>query len=323
MSADISILICTRNRAERLRETLWAIARAGVPDERCELIVVDNGSTDNTAGVFYDVFADHPRARYVLESRAGHDKAYNRGVAESVGAVILCTDDDVVVPPDWAAGMAQPIFNGNADAIQGGVRIPPALLRPWMQPLHRGWLASTETLDPNAPEGLVGANFAVGRHVFDRIPLFDEELGPGALGFAGESLFSSQMKCAGFRIGGRLDLTVEHHFDPSRLTPWAWIERAKRQGRSEAYLAYHWAHEEIVLESTRAFKHAAFRGLMQAGRLIFNHIPRTRELLSISLESYNQEIVRIRCSPRNYHKRGLVKIRGAGSVEVSRGRGCE
>jgi hypothetical protein len=78
------------------------------------------------------------------------------------------------------------------------------------------------------------------RRVLSSVSGFDPRLGPGALGFGEETLFSSQLLDAGFRLGTRLDVRVEHHFDLSRLTRHHMLLIAERMGRSEAYLSYHW-----------------------------------------------------------------------------------
>jgi hypothetical protein len=128
--------------------------------------------------------------------------------------MILFTDDDVRPPEDWIDGMCEPILLGKAQAVAGGVRIAPKLHRPWMEALHRGWLASTEGIDPAAPYTMFGANMGFSREVLSKVPAFDTELGPGALGFGDEMLFSWQLLEAGYQIHGALDVAVEHHFEP-------------------------------------------------------------------------------------------------------------
>lgn len=70
--ADCSIIICTRNRAPKLAETLGSFSRVRVPTGwDLEMIIVDNGSTDETAEVIRQ--AEHPaiRIRHLIESRPG------------------------------------------------------------------------------------------------------------------------------------------------------------------------------------------------------------------------------------------------------------
>lgn len=238
-----SILIVTRNRAADLKETLAAMLSVRIPaGADVELVVVDNGSTDETARVV-ETHVDHRLSiKYILEPKAGKSNGLNRGIAGSTGEMVLFTDDDVRPPPEWLEAMCEPIFNGTADVIAGGMKLAPHLLRPWMAPLHRAWLASSEWLTPGAPESLVGANMAVSKEVFKRVPGFDPELGPGALGFGEDGLFFSQLQVAGYRFTDRLDVCLEHHLDPARLTRRVWLETADKQGYSHAYRGHHWEH---------------------------------------------------------------------------------
>ncbi len=240
---NVSIIITTRNRARFLRDTLHAIRPVIVPDGlEVELVVIDNDSSDETAEVVQSAAFDRIAVRYICERNPGKCRALNRGLAETRGEVILCVDDDVHPPSGWIAGMCEPFVESGPCAVAGGVRLAPALERPWMTPLHRSWLADTSWLDESRPRGMVGANMAFSRDVLRRVPAFDPELGPGALGFGDEQLFASQLLEAGYRIVGRQRVCVEHHFEPSRLLRESWLDAARRRGRSQAYRGHHWEH---------------------------------------------------------------------------------
>ena len=79
--------------------------------------------------------------------------------------------------------------------------------------------------------------------MFEHIGGFDENLGPGGLGFADESLLSMQIGEAGLRVCKRLDVVVEHHCDPGRLDRRQWASIARRMGRSWGYVLHHWSHD--------------------------------------------------------------------------------
>jgi glycosyltransferase involved in cell wall biosynthesis len=242
--SSCTIIICTRNRADRLRRTLAAIAALPVPaDLEAEIVVADNGSTDDTQAVVRTFGGGRIPVRHVFEPKPGQCQARNTGIAQSTGEVIVFTDDDVIPPAGWLEAMVLPIVSGDADAVAGGVAIPAHLQRPWMTGLHRSMLASTERLDPNHPSEMVGANMAFSRAVLQKVPRFDTELGPGAMGFGDETLFSWQLVRAGFRLKGALDVAVEHHFDPDRLSRASFLNAARLHGRSNGYLKYHWAGE--------------------------------------------------------------------------------
>src|SRR3954468_11042929 len=82
---DISIVVCTHNRANMLADALISLCRQQTEDRfRCELIVIDNASTDDTAEVVAHLADVCPfPLRYVYEPRAGIVPARNRGVQEA------------------------------------------------------------------------------------------------------------------------------------------------------------------------------------------------------------------------------------------------
>ena len=242
---DVSIILCSYNRAGHLEKTLQSLRQVEVPNGwTAELILVDNASTDATPNVMRAFTHPQMSVRVAREKSQGQCCARNRGIAEAEGNALLFTDDDVRFPRGWVRSMGSPILEGKADAVAGGVALAPQLQRSWMTPLHRSFLASTELISPENPCRLVGANMAVARAVFETIPQFDPELDPGAMGFGGDSLFSEQLRIANFSIAAALDIAVKHHPDPSRLSSTAWKQTAKTAGRSEAYISYHWAHRQ-------------------------------------------------------------------------------
>lgn len=308
---EVSIIICTRNRADDLRQTLTSLAEVCVPDGiAAELLIVDNASTDNTAQVVRECVLPNMPVRSVFEPRSGLCRARNIGMAAAAGRVLLFTDDDLRFPPDWIAGMAGPILRTEADAVAGGVRFAPHLERSWMTAQHRAWLAGTDDILPHSPSRMVGANMAFGRHVLEKVPAFDTELGAGALGPGDESLFSFQLLGARYRLVSAFETPVEHHFDPARLSPDTFRIVARRTGRGLAYLHYHWWHRDVTVPRLRLWK----------SRLLLSACPRDwpyaeglspREMHQLLWVGYFEQMLRERSRPRQYDQFGWIKRQNA------------
>jgi len=93
----VSVVVPVLNDAGRLRLCLEALALQDYPADRYEIIVVDNGSADDPAGVV----AEFPQARALSEPRPAHDRARNTGVRASRGEILAFTDADCIPRPDW------------------------------------------------------------------------------------------------------------------------------------------------------------------------------------------------------------------------------
>jgi len=129
----ITVIICTRNRAASLARTLDSLvsARANYPEDDWELLVVDNGSTDDTAATI-ERYGDRLPVRRILEAQAGLSNARNAGVRGSKGKYVLWTDDDVRVDRQWLAAYAAAFAAHPDDAVFGG-RTEPVFEEPVQQ----------------------------------------------------------------------------------------------------------------------------------------------------------------------------------------------
>ena len=98
---NVTIGVCTYNRAESLRRTLDSIrALRGLDPKHTEIVVVDNNSTDETQQVLAD-YRGLPLRTVSSRSRKGIGAARNRLLGEAHGQLLLQTDDDAVLDPGW------------------------------------------------------------------------------------------------------------------------------------------------------------------------------------------------------------------------------
>jgi glycosyltransferase involved in cell wall biosynthesis len=96
-----SVIICTYNRAELLPRSVGSVLRQNFED--FELIVVDDGSTDDTSSVVMRI--DDPRFRHVRRENGGLSRARNTGFEHSTGRFIIYLDDDDEAYPDWLGAL--------------------------------------------------------------------------------------------------------------------------------------------------------------------------------------------------------------------------
>ena len=273
---DVSIVIATRDRSEDLRGTLAQLARAEVPAGwRVELLIIDNGSSDDTKAVALAAHLPNLECRYIFEGRKGKSHAYHTAVEAVRGRAMLFTDDDVHVPVNWIEAMCTPILDGSADAVQGGVKLAPHLDPPWLKGFVRVWVASVE--DPEIkPPGLVGANMACSRKALEVGGPFDLRLGPGASGFFEDTVFGWKVERAGLPILYLPQVAVEHHFDPDRLELSAFMGAARRMAVSRAIVDRDMnptARRPSILNLLTQLPGLGARILTQAARYALNRQP--------------------------------------------------
>ena len=308
----VSVIICSRNRAEHLKQTLDSFKGVALPAHLdVELIVVDNGSEDATASVVHDFDILEVDVRYVYEGTKGLANARNTGLRESRGDIILFTDDDVRFPENWIVGMVAPIQSGQADAVAGGVHIAPHL-EPYCHDDSLRY-ASTASLNAENPDRMTGANMAFGRHVLERVPAFDPNLGAGALGTEEETLFSWQLKEASYRIASAFDVSVEHHFERSRLTRSSYLNYRQKLAQSNAYVCHHWHHWEmspLALRLRMALKYMqlAWVRLANARMIYIENKACPAEGKVTHYITFLRQLLKLHGEPRKYEKHGLVRL---------------
>jgi len=94
---ELSVIICTYNRAQILAKSLETLKSQDLPPEKFELVVVDDGSPDDTARVVKSYTPAFP-VRYVGLPRTGRAGARNAGLKNAEGKIALFVDDDVLLP---------------------------------------------------------------------------------------------------------------------------------------------------------------------------------------------------------------------------------
>lgn len=105
----ISVVIPAYNAAATIRACLGALDRQTLPFDSYEIILVDDGSTDETPAI---VSREFPKVRLVTQKNAGPAAARNKGAKLASGELVFFTDADCRPLRDWVERMAEP-FSSN------------------------------------------------------------------------------------------------------------------------------------------------------------------------------------------------------------------
>jgi glycosyltransferase involved in cell wall biosynthesis len=181
---EVSVVIPTYNRSALLRRTVNSVLGQDT-QATFEVIVIDNNSRDDTKDVVQSLMESHPgKIRYVLETQQGNAHARNRGIKESRGAIIAFVDDDVTVESNWLTSLKQ-VLDSRADLSFAGGKVLPAwngAPPSWLTPDHWAPLALLDygpdelPISGNNPRGLLTANIALRRNVFEEVGMFLPDL---------------------------------------------------------------------------------------------------------------------------------------------------
>ena len=236
---DCSVLVATYNRAHLLAETLEALGKQDVPPKVAwEIVVVDNNSRDGTRSVVEEFASRAPcDVQYRFEARQGLAHARNTGVREARGSILAFTDDDVIPDVQWLARIVAAMTAIDLDGV-GGKVLPlwetecPTWLKERPDLLH--WLALMIHEDPaqltypiRPSCGIVGANMAFRRRVFEGLGSFDTTLGhKGRKLYGGEEIeFVHRLLKAGRSIAYDPTVQVHHRIGKDRLRKSLFLKR--------------------------------------------------------------------------------------------------
>lgn len=215
-AGSLAIVVCSRDRPDRLASTLSVLAAQGADD----VVVVDSASTtDQTEAV-----ATNGGARCVRVDRPGLARARNAGIAATSADVVAFTDDDCRPAPGWA------------DALRAAVTPDVGVVLGRVTAEGEG--APLSVVDDAEPRSFRlgddvmqmghGANFTVTRRAWEQLGGFDELLGAGAALHAGEDTdFLWRALAAGFDVVYTPAATVAHDQWRGR---WAGLRMSYRYG---------------------------------------------------------------------------------------------
>jgi GT2 family glycosyltransferase len=210
-AASISLVLCSRDRRERLARALDRLPVEALRRHRAQLVLVDNGSRDGTRELMRGHAAARACGAQVVEAPLpGLGRARNAGIARASGDLFVFTDDDCYLAPDYLDALARH-FDAERFSFGGG-----RILRFDASDADYGVRTSqrSEVYPPytRLRSGRIqGSNMLVHRRVFERVGGFREDIGPGTPFRCDDVELLARAARAGFAGAFVPELVVHHH----------------------------------------------------------------------------------------------------------------
>jgi GT2 family glycosyltransferase len=240
----VSVVVCTCNGGRTLDQCLRSLQALDYPDY--EVIVVDDGSTDDTRAILERfqiancrlqiedlpsaIGNSHPAIRVIHQANHGLSYARNVGLHAATGAVVAYTDSDCFADADWLTHLVDQLQRSGAAAV-GGPNLTP----------EDGWLAACVAAAPGQPvhvlesdqvaEHVPGCNMAFRREALLAMNGFDYQFRK-----AGDDVdVCWRLQQAGLWITFAPGAFVWHH---RRQTPRTYLRQQAGYGEAEALLRF-------------------------------------------------------------------------------------
>lgn len=122
---DISVIIPTYNKASRLKYMLQGLKYQNMDKNAFEVIVINDGSEDDTEDVV-NSFKNDLNLKYVYEENSGQATARNKGIEIAENEIILFLDDDILIGPDLVQKHIRQHELSKASVVLGRINLIPA-----------------------------------------------------------------------------------------------------------------------------------------------------------------------------------------------------
>jgi glycosyltransferase involved in cell wall biosynthesis len=240
----LTILMATYNGADTLPAVLQAYGALHAPEGGWQLVIVDNGSTDETKDIL-TTFRTRLPLTYVCEPKRGKNAALNTGLAKVAGNLVVFTDDDAIPCRDWLVHLRNAADTHPSFALLGGPIVPRWETPPeeWML----NWVPLSPTFallppredGPIPPKLVFGPNMACRTEIFQQGYRFDEAIGPRGTQYAmgSEAEFTRRLAQAGYQAWHCRHAVVEHFIHSFQMRKEWILGRAVRYGRGRYRLA--------------------------------------------------------------------------------------
>ncbi|MDQ0967604.1 glycosyltransferase involved in cell wall biosynthesis [Flavobacterium sp. W4I14] len=259
----LSIIIPTKNRAKRLNSALLSIQNNISQNTSFEVIVIDNGSNDETKEICDLYKKTIPNLIYRYDPAPGLLTGRHLGVQISQGEILCFLDDDVEINRDYIRGIVN-IFSSPNITLATGPCLPKFEIPPpdwlkyfWVEEKDLGrWCGSLSLLDfgndPKEidPSFIWGLNLVIRKNTLLELDGFNPDIAPKKYqDYQGDGETGLTLKAIKMGYTGLYhpNLQLHHNIDATRLNEDYFIKRAFTQGIFNSFTAIRKNHFEVSI----------------------------------------------------------------------------
>jgi len=166
----VSIVVTVYNAERTIKQCLDSVMKLDYPKDRLDVVVIDDGSTDNSA----DIVKKYP-VRLVQKPHGGYPSAMNNGIKVTNGDVIFIIDSDAYVEKDWLEKALKEFSDPKVGIVSGYVASAPTRSF-WARVAGYDAEDRFDTLKTKYVNHVSTNCTAYKRELFESIGLFDEKL---------------------------------------------------------------------------------------------------------------------------------------------------
>ena len=241
MPISLSVLIPVLNDKEGIKKTLNAVMNQTIAPSEYEVIVCDNGSTDNTQQVIQKQIKYHPTITLVEETIKSSYAARNKAILKSKAPILVFIDADMTCNTNWLAKIKGVFEKFEPDYVGSKVIVAPQSKS--LSSIFNTLTSFHTQIEMNKNHFAPTCCLSVKKSLFDKIGLFDHRLESG-----GDWEFGNRAYKQEYKTYYANEVVVYH---PSRKTFKQLINKTRRVARGKAQLKFY--HPNIAKDISKNY----------------------------------------------------------------------
>ena len=200
----VSVVVPVYNGESTIADVLRCISKLNYPDDRLEVIVVDDGSVDETVRIV----KEYP-AKLIRKEHSGYPSTMNAGAKVAKGEIVVIIDSDIYLDEDWLKTVVEEFDDSKVGIVSGYIATKPTAGF-WARVVGFESEDRYDRMKSGYVDFITSASTAYRREVFEEVSFFNEALRRGS-----DEDLAQKALGAGWKIVLQKDAVCYHEWVPS------------------------------------------------------------------------------------------------------------